>query len=170
LKGDTANWRRSSPEPTRFNEFAASFFQCTYLDFLVFSRTQYVKDIYISVFDSPIVDHFPKNANRNSRPLPKKVLIEIGSHLAFYVHFANRKVALPHIWGTDELITFGEYRLLAKEGATTGTAVVQAWVRGASGGCGASSDGDAKIGLYESRPLVKTTMITANTATTPLAI
>jgi len=44
-------------------------------------------------------------------------------------------------------LTFGEYCLLAKEGATIGTAGVQAWVRGASGGCGASSDGDARIGL-----------------------
>jgi hypothetical protein len=66
-------------------------------------------------------------------------------------------------------ITFGEYCLLAKEGATIGTAGVQAWVRGTSGGCGASSDGDARIGLYERRPLVKTTTSTAVTATTPLA-
>ena len=66
-------------------------------------------------------------------------------------------------------LTFGEYRLLAKEGATIGTAGVQAWVRGASGGCGASSDGDARIGLYERRPLVKMTMSTAATVTTMVA-
>src|SRR5207249_12027088 len=61
--------------------------------------------------------------------------------------------SFPTRRSSDLFLTFGEYRLLAKEGATIGTAGVQAWVRGASGGCGASSDGDARIGLYERRPL-----------------
>jgi hypothetical protein len=43
------------------------------------------------------------------------VLIEIGSHLPFFVHFDNRKVDLPHIWGTDELKRKSPDSVLASE-------------------------------------------------------
>jgi len=39
----------------------------------------------VSVFDSRIVDHCPKNVNRISLPENKKLLIEIGSHLTYFV-------------------------------------------------------------------------------------
>ena len=110
---------------------------------LVSSRIEY-KEM------APISDEV---ALRNNSPHIESIIVEHGH--------VNRIKALPHIKCAC---------LLAKEGASIGTVGVQAWVRGASGGCGASSDGDARSGLYESRPLVKTTMSMAATATTPLAI